>query len=97
MTEERAQLVDGVRMIGADDREGWVVVVANRRTLAQKLGLETQMKIDAVLLSRLALDDRPNDILDRPGRDRRAKDEHVHAALLLDDPTDIVRETLDRG
>src|SRR5437879_9051026 len=96
MTEQRAQLVDGVQMIGANNGKGWVVVVMNRRTLAQKLGLETQMKIDAILLSRLALDDRPNDILYGPRRDRRAKDEHVHAALLLDDPTDIVRETLDR-
>ena len=45
----------GVVVIGADDRERRLVVVADRRALAQELGLEAQVEVDAVALAAIAL------------------------------------------
>ena len=48
VAEQPSQRSTGSSRGGADDRERRLVVVADRRALAQELGLEAQVEIDAV-------------------------------------------------
>ena len=68
-------------MVGADDGERRLVVVADRAALAQELGLEAQEEVDAVLLARLALDDRAQHVFHGAGHDGAAEHHHVRLGL----------------
>ena len=90
--EEIAQPGDRSFGIRADDGERRLVVVAYRRPLAQELGLEADVEVDAVLLAGLGLDDRAQHVLDGAGDERRAKHENVGRGLVAHRRPEVFRD-----
>ena len=84
VTEQFAQLADRIEMAGTDDREGRPVIVTDRRTFAQELRLEAQVKTLAVPFSRFALDDRSKHVFDRTGNEAWNKTRRWGLGLVAD-------------
>src|SRR5437879_7258 len=78
--------------VRADDGIRWLVVIPDRRPLAQEFRLETYVEIDAVFLPRTFFDDRPQHIFDGARHESRAEDKHVRRALSAHGGAQILAE-----
>jgi hypothetical protein len=77
LAEQLAQRSTGKGMVGADDGERRLVVVADRRAFAQELGLESRGGSPRRPSCPTALDDRAQHVFDGTRHQRRAEDDDM--------------------
>ena len=78
MSEQAPQHLRGVIAVGADDGERRMVVVADRRSLAQELRLEADVEVLAFALAGGFLHQRAQHALHRARHEGRAEHERMH-------------------